>query len=906
MSLIYPAGDQQVTPKLLLATWGMDEELANNMILIDNAFAGIAGPGGSNGDIQYNNAGSFGGSAATITAAGSMVIPDGQTISDPVGNQLIFFSTVIGLEAVDGSLVFAGSGAAGLGDPAGDFIEVAGTPGGYNWEISNAAGSCQIRNPFGTTEIDITGSPIFIKVGGTNNGVQLNSSGVLLPFNSGHIQADEAVLVNGVYVSAPNFNATTPAAPGGNTNVTWQVSGSNVSGYVPAGGGGTPGGTNGDLQYNNSGAFGGSAATISAAGTITIPENQSITDAAGNLIQFAATGLTLFDSAFDGIGFSPSSSSIYVAAGVGGRFTTNTLSLLGAAAVIVQGGVHFLQVASSGSIILDASPSLSSNSTQVATTAFVQGQGYGTGTVTSFSSGNLSPLFTTSVATATTTPALSFSLSNAAGGTVFGNATGSSGAPSYTSTPVLGVTGTGGVLGTLGLVPNITSGAAVTVQNLGATTAYNFNLPSTAGAAGSVLTSQAGTSTSMTWTTQASLGVAWSSLTNASGNLTLSNGTNTTTFDQTSNAVWTWANTTASTSGATQASPSINLSGTYWNGTASATDNWSLYQLAAVGTNGVSNLVVSHSGSSGNSYFALSNGITGFLMQQGAGNAIDFGANTSWTLNFTNNNGTTTNGALVATATSFQLKSSPTNSTVTISSALTTGASAAGVRFNNSASFTATSAGTQVAVASTHTFSPASGAASFIGFNINPTILGTSSGSTTALVVNPAIAATNLTGTNLIASFQSGGTPEVTINYSGLFSTYGGVATVANGVPSELATVNSTGNVANIASTTLYAVPAAGAGMYRVVAYIVETTAATTSSVLPSVVIGWKDETGTTQSSTIVAGGSTGNTIGTFASGSFGVYSEASQNITYSTTGYTSVGGTSMAFSLRLRLEYMG
>ena len=37
-------------------------------------------PGGSSGDIQYNNSGSFGGSAATITAAGSLHIPIGQVI----------------------------------------------------------------------------------------------------------------------------------------------------------------------------------------------------------------------------------------------------------------------------------------------------------------------------------------------------------------------------------------------------------------------------------------------------------------------------------------------------------------------------------------------------------------------------------------------------------------------------------------------------------------------------------------------------------------------------------------------------------------------------------------------------------------------------------------------------------
>jgi hypothetical protein len=63
------------------------------------------------------------------------------------------------------------------------------------------------------------------------------------------------------------------------------------------------------------------------------------------------------------------------------------------------------------------------------------GGGGGSGTVTSFSAGLLSPLFTTSVATATTTPALSFALTNAAATTVFGRAAGSSGAPTYSSAP---------------------------------------------------------------------------------------------------------------------------------------------------------------------------------------------------------------------------------------------------------------------------------------------------------------------------------------------------------------------------------------------------------------------------------------------------------------------------------------
>jgi len=62
--------------------------------------------------------------------------------------------------------------------------------------------------------------------------------------------------------------------------------------------------------------------------------------------------------------------------------------------------------------------------------------GGGGGTVTNFSSGNLSPLFTTSVTNATTTPALSFTLSNAGAYTILGNNTNASAAPAYFA-PVL-------------------------------------------------------------------------------------------------------------------------------------------------------------------------------------------------------------------------------------------------------------------------------------------------------------------------------------------------------------------------------------------------------------------------------------------------------------------------------------
>jgi hypothetical protein len=87
-------------------------------------------------------------------------------------------------------------------------------------------------------------------------------------------------------------------------------------------------------------------------------------------------------------------------------------------------------------------------------------------------------------------------------GTVFvGN--GASSDPSFTATPVHGVNGT--AAGTLGLANGNASGATVTLQNPSATTAYNFNLPATAGTSGQILTSAAGGTSAMTWTTLSAL-----------------------------------------------------------------------------------------------------------------------------------------------------------------------------------------------------------------------------------------------------------------------------------------------------------------------------------------------------------------------------------------------------------------
>jgi len=122
------------------------------------------------------------------------------------------------------------------------------------------------------------------------------------------------------------------------------------------------------------------------------------------------------------------------------------------------------------------------------------------------------------------------------------------------------------------------------------------------------------------------------------------------------------------------------------------------------------------------------------------------------------------------------------------------------------------------------------------------------------------------------------------------------------GVPINQASVDLTVQAANIGSTTLFAVVTAG--LYRISYSVMETQAATTSSTLPSLVLGWTDkDNSTVQSLTFTAGTPTGNNLTTFFQGSIIVIAKAVTNTTYQTTSYASVGGTPMQYAAHIKIE---
>lgn len=159
-----------------------------------------------------------------------------------------------------------------------------------------------------------------------------------------------------------------------------------------------------------------------------------------------------------------------------------------------------------------------------------------------------------------------------------------------------------------------------------------------------------------------------------------------------------------------------------------------------------------------------------------------------------------------------------------------------------------------------------------------------------------------------------GATTVAAMSGAGKLTTYNSIATVGNGVPPEVAQVDLTAQTAAVGTTTLYAVPASGAGQYRLSWDAKVTTAGSVSSTLGALTIVYTDPDG--NAITITAGalqiGGTVNTTVTTNSVTTAALTgiplilncKASTNITYA-MAYASNAANTMAYNLHIKLEAM-
>jgi len=441
--------------------------------------------------------------------------------------------------------------------------------------------------------------------------------------------------------------------------------------------------------------------------------------------------------------------------------------------------------------------------------------------------------------------------------------------------------------------------------------------------------------------------VTWDKIGSAGAALTLSNAGFATTFNQTSAVNWTWANTTAATSGTSQSSPILNLNGTYWTGAASATDSWTVQTVVGNGTNGTSTLTFSHSGTTGNLQIstpvASATGVLPFTTPSGGsfgllaagtfgvagalsgntGVAMRFyGANAS-AATFTYSLFTNAASANPSTITLAAQQNSTTTQQVLLAGVGGTGTVAAvglgGNGGNNSRNFVAT-AGTQIGIdlcgyaaagaEGSVQFAPASGSANFVAARIQPTInqTGTSTGNYTALLVN--VTETSLKGSaNLLLDLQAGatgGTSEFSISNTGIITKYNATATAGIGSTTVFSADSQTALTANYnagSAKTLIATPVAG-GIYRISGAQAINRAATTSSTFPSLTLGYTDAGGIARTITLVST-STTNTTAVVTNFGATIHASSAAAITLTSASYASSGVTSMQYSLGYTLERM-
>lgn len=436
------------------------------------------------------------------------------------------------------------------------------------------------------------------------------------------------VKVNGSAVSNPNFNGTTPSAPAGNTNVTWQsdVSG-NVSAYIT-----TPGNvsTAGLVIDNFSNLIFTSRASCGAG--VTSPSD-SIKD----------SPIGISDQTLAGGGV------VVAVGGLGSPFDTLSYTQMS-----VRYGDDCAAQQASLTIDRDLTPDSSTGSS---------GEGLGITVITTLRSGTTDAISETVAFEANFDTAFAGVVNEydgfrvhecfADGGGTLGTHIaflGTTSASAFSLNKGLYISSNYGYA--LDLNPSVACAMGISPichsTQVGRTTAptlldgWYTGTGSPAGSVsaniGSMYSNTTGGIGTSFWvkesgsgntgwasvlTSDSTLQPIWNNLQNATGALVLANAGNATTFDQTSPVNWTWANTTLATSGAAQASPIINISGQYWTGAASAADTWTIQDVLANGTNGKSTLTFGHSGTTGTQNVVFGTAApSGSTITFGTGNAV--------------------------------------------------------------------------------------------------------------------------------------------------------------------------------------------------------------------------------------------------------------------------------------------
>ena len=164
------------------------------------------------------------------------------------------------------------------------------------------------------------------------------------------------------------------------------------------------------------------------------------------------------------------------------------------------------------------------------------------------------------------------------------------------------------------------------------------------------------------------------------------------------------------------------------------------------------------------------------------------------------------------------------------------------------------------------------------------------------LASGAAISSATLTTPNIgVATGTSLDLGKVTLSSSGTVTKYNNITTAGTGLGPIYGSVSLTAQGAAISATNLYT---ATAGLYRV-CYDVQVTRAASSSSSVGVTIGWNNGGTQTKSSTAVAS----NALNA-EDGNCYVVNSGGSNITYATS-YSSSGGTSMQYALRVTAEQL-